>query len=1490
MAKSIKKRYKILLLGGSVIFLIILSTFILVQTQVVQTWMVHRITDRLNEKSDLNITVGSVDFTFFNKFLLSDLLILDHNSDTLLFASKLNIGLKGIPKDRKKINLTRVSIYEPVFKIITDTNSVNNLSRYLAILLNKKESKDSIGIAVTIQQIDLIGGRMIISSPLDTNSRQNTGINFKYLEVTSLNATIEDFRVEGGAASMLVYRATLIEKSGFKIDRLASAVTIKKGLLDFRTVEIATPNSLIISDEISLTYQDSGAFKNFAEAVRMRFVINQSSLSSSDLAMFIPTLKLDPGNVALSGTITGTLSQLRGRNVSIEAGKLTTIACDFDLSGLPDFENTYIFIDVNNLVTKISELSQLSLIDPDKLPDEIDKEVGVMRFQGTFSGFSTDFVTYGRLITQAGTLSTDISFRPSGKNLFKYSGTLQGSGIEVGKLTSNDSLFGITDFNINVDGSLRSIKEFSATLNGEITHASINNYNYSNINLNGEFSEKRWDGSIKVKDDNLDLEFLGMIDFQNPLPEFDFTLSVPNARLFELNIDKADTNSFLSLLIEANFTGDKVDNLDGEIRFVNSTYIRQGKKLEIIDGLLQTYIENGKPALDFKTDYVNAYIRGDYNFGSLPFSIRTILAGLIPSRFDIPDPPKQNLINSFDLKIVFNNTQEINDFFDTNTTISNGTELNISYLIDNKISVNLKSESVRYTSSELKNIEFQMVIADSTSITQLKSSSFTIAGKPELKDFTLDMTSSPDSVNIETNWNDKALLLNKGSLSLTSVFSKSDEGDRTLLTVNPTEVFVKNSLWEVNRANLEFIGKSVTIDNAIVSSDSNFYHVSGIISESPADTLMVDLSGINLKFLNELSKKQDTEKLSLDIEGSISGKILLTGILKDIMIETDGVVINDFRMINQNYGDIYLKTTWDNQKKIVAVNLFNDIDGVNAINLNGTFNPDAREMDFIALTDRFPIDILNPLLYSFASGIEGFASGEIHLYGKLKEPLVTGALFVDQGKIKIDYLQTEYFFNDSIRFNNNGIRFNNITGSDERGNAVKINGIVSHKYFKEFGFDIAVSPNQAMALNTRPKDNDIFYGTAFATGLVTIKGSEGNIALNVSARTDRNTSFYVPMNSSQTIGEYSFITFTDTENPTGDVVITPVVQGRKSDGKFELNLDLEVTPDAEVQLVLDSKAGDVMKGKGSGRLNMNLNQYGDFTIAGDYIISSGEYLFTLGNIVNKRFNVTSGSKISWNGDVEKAEIDIRAVYKLEASLYDLLQMEEYRDRIPVECHLHLTDLLLNPVIKFDIILPTADQTTRSYFQTLTATDEAMSRQFLYLLVINQFYPDPAFLSSGSTASSSLTGTGAIGTTTTEMLSNQLSNWLSQISNDFDIGFVYRPGNEISSQELELALSTQLLNDRVTINGNVDVGNSQNASSATNFTGVFDVEYKINEKVRLKFFNRSNDNILYETAPYTQGLGILYRQDFDKFKNLFRKEPKSEGKKEKEPKVRSNNQK
>jgi hypothetical protein len=311
-----------------------------------------------------------------------------------------------------------------------------------------------------------------------------------------------------------------------------------------------------------------------------------------------------------------------------------------------------------------------------------------------------------------------------------------------------------------------------------------------------------------------------------------------------------------------------------------------------------------------------------------------------------------------------------------------------------------------------------------------------------------------------------------------------------------------------------------------------------------------------------------------------------------------------------------------------------------------------------------------------------------------------------------------------------------------------------------------------------------------------------------------------------------------------------------------------------------------MKANGSGDLNINLNKKGDFRITGDYIIDRGDYLFTLGNILNKPFSVENGGRIMFNGDIYDAEIDLRAIYKLRASLAEIMPEAVSTERVPVECQLNLTGNLFNPVIGFNIYLPTADERTRTYLRNAIATEEQMSRHFLYLLVMNSFYPDPA-MSTASAASSGSAGTAAA-VTTSEMLFSQLSNMLSQISNDFDIGLNYRPGvgnSDINPDQLEVALSKQILNDKVVINGNFDVRGSGNDPNTNQITGDFDAEVKLTEKIRFKVFNRYNNPYTGKTEPYTQGVGVFFRQDFNRFSDLFRKKEKSDLKKEDEPVIK-----
>ena len=1484
MVKSIKKRYRIIIIVTAIIVLIPAAIFLFVRLPAVQTLIVNKITSRFENNLNADISVGKVHYTFFNKLTLEDVLFLDNNSDTLLYAGEARAGLRRLGIGRRILHLSRVSVRDPVMKIVTDSTGVSNLNLYLSQLIKPSRERDSSKMVVRINHIEVYNGKFILKNLSEPRKEVKEGIDFKDLELSELNAIIEDFIVKDDTTSMMIYRASFREKTGFEADRLTSEFRVTKEAMEFANAEIYTAGSSITGETITLLYDKPQAFKNFVEDVRMRLTLRNSIIATEDLAFFVPSIAKYNGPVSLSGVISGTVAQLRGRNLFIEGGDITSITCNFDLSGLPDIDNTFIFIDINELNTRISDIGKIGLADSSKLPADLDTIAGPIKFRGTFSGFITDFVTYGTLFTSAGSLSTDISFRPSEKNEFRYKGYLTGSGVNAGSLSGYSDILGKVSFQINVDGKSRSFKEFDAVLDGTISSAEINRYVYRDIGMSGDFTEKRWNGAINIRDENLDLDFIGLLDFKDTIPEFDFSLNIPKSNLHNLNLDKADSASSFTVLMTANFKGNNIDNASGEIRLINSALSRGEKNLEIYNSSLQTWADNETRAMDLNSDFGNLRLRGNYNFATLTKSFKNLLAELMPSEFAQYASADLSGENNFELEAELKETDKLNEFLGTGIKIAPGSKILMKYNELEKTTAEANFESLAYKGNEMKKMNLSFEALDSVSELEITSGAFTLAGKLVLGGFNIFMETKPDVASLYAGWDNNDMSVTKGDLRLTTSFHNIDSVKLASVAIEPTEIWIRDDKWTINPSEITVQKKNITIEELLINSSQNFYRLSGTVSPHKTDTLHLEFDGINIGGLNYLSDPPQADKLKFSVGGSLSGRVILTGILGDVMLETDDVVVENFRLIDHEYGNLYLKSVWDNTSRLAGITLYNDLNGVRALDLNGFYNPEDKDITLTATANRLPVDILNPLLKTFASGIGGYAYGSVNLSGRLKEPVLTGSLFVEDGKIKVDYLQSQYFFNDSIRFDQRGIIFNNISMTDDRGNTALMNGIIRHRNFRDYGIDLTFNANQMKVLDTRQKDNDIFYGTAYATGAIAIRGSEGNIGFDISARTDRNTRFFIPMNSTQSIGDYSFVTFTSSDIPLDQSNNQSARTAQSEESAISLNFDLDVTPEAEVQLVLDAKAGDVMRGRGSGKLNVSLTPKGDFTLSGDYILSSGDYLFTLGNMFNKRFSVDEGSRLSWNGDITDADIEITARYRLEASLYDLLQDERFRDRIPVECILDLSGKLMNPVIVFDINLPTADEQTRSYLRNAINTDEELVRQFAYLLVMARFYPDPAFRAGTNAIPTAGAGMSAIGNTM-EMVSNQLTNWLSQISNDFDLGFVYRPGNEISAQEVEMAFSTQLLNDRVTINGNFDVGTgtAQTSSTATTVTGAFDVEVRITEKLKFKFFNRSNDNIFYETSPYTQGVGIFFRHEFDNFRNIFRRKIEAAGRKEEETK-------
>jgi len=1236
--------------------------------------------------------------------------------------------------------------------------------------------------------------------------------------------------------------------------------------LHFHEISFASPQSNLIAEKVELLFNGYKSLKDFTNNVKLNININKSSLTSRDLCFFAPSISKIPGKINLAGNLFGYIANLKGKQIKAGWGENTHVYCDFALDGLPDINKTFMFIDIDSLQTTIQDIINISTPDNGKplfLPNQLEK-LGKITYAGNFTGFIDDFVTYGEFNSDLGLISTDLTIEPDTARIIRYSGKMKTDNFNLGKLFDNTNRVGNITMDIQVNG-FSAKNRYKGTLEGNIADLFLNKYHYKNISLSGEFTPKAYDGSVFIKDPNIELNFLGSLDFSSEIPEFDFTANVPKVNLYDLHIEPKDTNSFLSFLLTANFKGKNLDNLEGKINLINSTYRKMDEELHVYDFSLSALNQNDTNQLMLKTDFVDAFITGNYNFTQLGSSCKYLLSSIIPS-FTLTEANTINKQdNHFDFSILLKDTRNLSKFLFPSFAVSpNSTFTGKYYPIDNYFLVKGEAEKFTYKGNELNKMQLNAESSDSLFSLKLTGNKFVMNDKLDVENFSIAGNANNDTVRFEISWIHQATRNLISKIKAIADFRNEQQQLTPLINISllPTNLYIKNIIWKMNPGTITIDKNSIRVKNFSINNKEQWLKVQGGISEQYADTLLVQFKGLNLFSLNTISKG---EKIQLN--GIINGDASLSNLYKNPLFQTN-INIDDLLINNEPLGNTLITSVWDTINKQLHLEASSNRGNLQTLNIKGDYEPESKEIEFSLSLNKLKLNIFRPFISKISSELNGIATGDIILNGTLSQPTANGVLKLQKTSFLLDFFNTRYTFTDQIRVEDNIIKFENIRIFDPEGNQAIINGNIKNNYFKNFNINLKIETNNFLLMNTREKHNNQFYGTAYGSGIVNISGPPKDLSIQASLKTDKNTRFFLPLSSGEELDEFNFISFVDKTNQT-DKKNKETIKVR--DNMPKINLDLKITPDAEAQLIFNSNTGDNIKGRGSGNLNLQINNPGELNIFGTYTIEQGEYLFSLQNIINKKFKVRNGGTITWNGNPLEANMDIEAVYETKASLYELFLNEAYRRRITVECQLYLTGKIQNPTIDFGIELPTADQETRTNLQNAINTQEEMSKQFLSLIIINSFLPNTNYVPPTSQSITS-SYTPAVGVTTSELLSNQLSNWLSQISNDFDIGFRYRPGDEISSDEVEVALSTQLLNDRVSINGNVDVGGNETSTNTSNIVGDFTVDVKINKsgKLRVKAFTRANDKLLYEWSPYTQGVGLFYREEFDHFDQLMQR--------------------
>jgi hypothetical protein len=1456
---------------------------VIIQSALVQTLIARMATDYLTKELNTNVQIDKIKISSLKEVCLRNVFVEDLHQDTLLFAGKLSVNLNWFSVRSEILYFREINVDSAIFRLKTYEGSKTTNLSFVLNYFNAKASgemgiiHDSMDVAAPkpwdIQINELVVHHSEFVYQNQNRPKTEGQMDYSDMKVTGIDLDLENFSMKADTMFAKVNHLSANEKCGFTLDSLSGDIKFSSRILQVKDFQVLTPMNHLKLD-LEFSYKSLTAFRNFNRDIKIKAHIKPSIVNLTEVGYFAKTMFPMDNRMKISGDVRGTVDNFKARNFKFAYGKTTQFRGNITMSGLPEVRETFTHLSIHNFITSATDVESFRLPTEKvfiPLPKVI-QNFGKTRIKGKFTGFYNDFVANANFRTDIGNVNTDLVLKVNSSNTIAYTGKIKMLNLDAGKLLNVEDNLGLLTFKATVDGSGLNKNNARITINGLIDSINVYGNLYRQITLSGNLAEKKFSGDFQVNDKKAQIDFNGSIDFNNSVPAYNFTAEIDNAYLQQLNLVERTPSMCLSTSMNIDFRGDDIDNIQGIIKLNNTKYSEKEKSYFMKDFTLSITRDSTEYAfISLYSDIVDAMVEGKFKLAEIPFRVENLFNTYLDTLFAETVPDSSLLFDQdFIFEVTLKNTKAISELFVPqllvmpNTVFTGGFNTHI-----NNLFVDGRSPKIIFKGSKLKNWNFDFYFHENEIRMNTGCERLVFSDTLGIDSLKFIAAARNDSVFYSLGWDNEGVSpTNKGDIR---GFVNFDNRHKYQLKLQRADITIANSLWQVSKDNYLLVDTGfIHFNDFGFRNREQSIHLNGVISPNPLDSMQVAFEQFDLANLDIVLKR-----IRMDMGGVINGNFTLMDYYGQPNYLSD-LTISDFYFNREKLGDAFLTTIWDPQQKafdILAQIIYTgNVGKRKTLDISGTYYPQSktRNFDIDVNLENYKLLTLQPFVKDFASDIKGLASGKLKLTGTTEKPEILGNINLVHSSMKINYLNVNYYFAGQVNFTDNSIYFNDIIVYDSLNNEAVCTGKFTHDYFKDIKMDLNVKTDKIVGLNTGRADNDIFYGKAVAGGNVHIFGPLDNLAFDIAVKSEKGTDIKIPISSATEIAENDFITF---EQPEIDSAFMeePIEIEEKNVG-VALKLELNLTNDAEIQMFLPYSMGNI-RGKGHGQILMDVTPEGDFTMNGEYLLDRGSFFLTLQNIINRDFSIRRGSKVSWSGDPYNAEISMKAVYKVKTSLGDYDPTGSGEKRVTVDCVIGLTNNLYNPEIKFSIEFPDMRDSDKQFvYSRLDTTDQAlMSQQMLSLLVMNSF-------------ANSSESTGAVSFNTYSLLTNQLNNWLSGISNDFDVGINYQPGDEISQQEVEVALSTQLFDDRVIIDGNVGMISQDRANNTNEIVGEVTVEVMLTPdgRWRGKAFNKSNHDYLYRNySPYTQGLGIFFTKEFSSFRDLFTSRKKKMEKKEKE---------
>ena len=1413
---------------------------------VVQTGIGKRLTKMLNDDFKTNINIDRVSLQFNGDVEIKNIYIEDYKKDTLISIKELNTSILSF-RNLYNGNLVfgDIDIENLLFSIKTyQGETQTNLDVFVDRFESDNPRKGKSSFLLSSSDVSIYNSIFKLS---DENKETTKVLHFENLNINATN-----FLINGSDVSTRINTLSFKDSRGVEVKNLITNFAYTLTDMTFANLQIKTPNSVLKGD-LKFSYERED-LQYFVDKVQVKASFKDSNVQLDELNTFYNEFGVNQ-SAKFSSDVSGTLNDLQTSNLKLNTSYNTRVYGDINFKNLfnKEADNFYMNGNFSNLSSTYKDLKAL-------LPNVLGAAIPTSFDRlGYFTIIGNSQVTSSKVIADI-EIDTELGYVDSNLEITKindidnadYKGKIIFDQFDFG-IFLNDPKVGKASLDFDVNGKGFTAEKIDTQVKGEVFELVYNDYNYNNVKVAGNVKNRIFDGNLNVNDKNLQLNFTGLIDFSETIRKYDFEAIVDYANLNTLNFVKKDSISIFKSKVRMNMNSSSLDDAFGKILFSNTMYKNENDTYYFDRFNVSSRFEKDIRFVEFNSpDIIKGELKGRFFLKDLKKlfenSIGHIYTNYIPHEVDTNQSIDFNFrIYNKIVEVVFPEVE-----LGKNTFIRGRVESD-----EKNFKLTFKSPKIKFLDNFADNIELQVDNSNPLFNTFVEIDSLNTKYY-DVSKFNLINVTVNDTLFMRSEFNGGKRNNDVYNLSFYHTINEENE---SVIGFKQSDITIKNNKWLINENKDKFhkisFNKELTkfnIDKFRVNHNNEEIKLSGFIKDSTQKDIKLNFTDVDLAKITP-----DIDSLSL--AGNVNGKLDLLqkngSYLPNSTIVIDNFKVNDF-LLGSFDATVTGNESLTNYK--VDATIKNDI--TRSFSAKGDIFVSGRRSSIDVTLDfnAFNLSPLNPLLDGVLSDIRGEANGNVKVVGDLRKPDINGDLILKNGGLGIPYLNVDYDFNTnaSVTLINQSFIFNRIMLTDSKYKSKGfLNGSLSHVNFSNWSLGLNITTPRLLVLDTKESEESLYYGTGFIGGRASIYGPTEQLVISVVGETKRGTVFKIPLSDAESYGDNTYIHFITKEEKEarkkGAEVVFEEIKG------LELAFDLDVTEEAEVELIIDKETGHALKGRGIGGLLIEINTNGKFDMWGDFSVFEGVYNFAYGGLIQKEFTVQPGGTIAWEGEPSKPKIDMLATYKTQTNPSPLLDNPINRS-IPVELNISLNGDLeqLDPNFSFEF--PNVNSTIKSELQYRLESDENKQDQALYLISTGSF----------SRGINELNFSGTIA----ERLNGIINGIFTSDDSKVNVGLNYEAGQNRPDYQTDdrfgVTLQTKI-SDRVLINGKVGV--PVGGATETVIAGDVEIDFLLNEEGTLtaKVFNRENSIRNFgEDIGYTQGIGLSYNVDFDTFKELIRK--------------------